>query len=284
MRKAMVEKNHDRLSLRRQSELLGINRNRITCRAAATINPEEEGLARRIDQLHLEHPELGARRISYWLGREGNPVSRRKAGRLIMRMGLEAVYRRPNTSKRQPGHRIYPYLLRNADIREADEVWCADITYIPMSRGYGYLVAIMDWRSRAVLSWKLSNTLESGFCVEAFHEAVRKAGRAPQIFNTDQGSQFTCRSWVEALEQAGVRISMDGRGRWMDNVFIERLWRAVKHEGVYMWAHENLLELERCLCRWFEVYNLWKPHQALGMQTPWQVYRPQEMEPWRMAA
>jgi putative transposase len=202
----------------------------------------------------------------------------------MKRMSIEAVYPRPKTSKPAPGHKIYPYLLRDMDVNSPDQVWCADITYIPMARGFGYLVAIMDWKTRAVLAWRLSNTLEVSFCIEAFHEAVRVAGRAPDIFNTDQGCQFTCRAWIETLEAAGVRVSMDGRGRWMDNVFIERLWRAVKHEGVYLWAHTDLVELEQALEKWFAAYNLWKPHRCLEMLTPWHAYRPQHPEPWKMAA
>lgn len=280
----MVDKRHSQLSVRRQCELLKINRNRLEVRPSARIQRSEEPLARRIDRLHLDHPELGARRISQWLEREEIPAGRRAVGRLMRLMGIEAVYCRPKTSQPAPGHRIYPYLLRDRKIQEADEVWCADITYIPMARGYAYLVAVMDWKSRAVLSWKLSNTLDGRFCVEAFQEALARAGNTPSIFNTDQGSQFTSQPWVEALEEAGARISMDGRGRWMDNVFIERLWRSVKHEGVYLWAYENLHELEKALGKWFETYNRWKPHQAHGGLTPWQAYRPQEPEPWRMAA
>jgi putative transposase len=284
MRKAMVEKDHSQLSVRRQCELLAINRNRLEAVASPGIQAGEEEMAKKIDRLHLDHPELGARRISYWLSREGLAASRRQVRRLMRWMGLEAVYCRPNTSKPEPGHRIYPYLLRHLEVAEADQVWCADITYIPMARGFAYLVAIMDWKSRAVLAWKLSNTLDGAFCVDAFQEALQRAGLAPGIFNTDQGSQFTSQAWLEGLEQAGVRISMDGKGRWMDNVFIERLWRSVKHEGVYLWAYDNLHDLERALARWFEAYNRWKPHKSLGYQTPWQAYRPQDPVPWSLAA
>jgi putative transposase len=284
MRKTMVDKEHPRISVRRQCQLLGVNRNRLDARPAPVIRPAVEALALEIDRLHLDYPELGARRISHWLGREGWDTSRWKVARLMKRMGIEAVYRRPNTSKPAPGHKIYPYLLRNLEVSSPDEVWCADITYIPLARGFGYLVAIMDWKSRAVLAWKVSNTLDVKFCVEAYHEAVAKAGRAPAIFNTDQGSQFTSREWIAALEGDGVRVSMDGKGRWMDNVFIERLWRAVKHEGVYLWAHNSLVEMEQHLERWFEGYNLWKPHRSLDMLTPWQVYRPEHPQPWRQAA
>ena len=222
--------------------------------------------------------------MSQWLMREGYPVSRRRAGRLMEHMGLEAIYRKPRTSVPRPGAQKYPYLLRGRLVAMADEVWCADITYIPMSRGFAYLVAVMDWRTRAVLSWKLSNTMDGRFCVEAFEQALRVAGKAPEIFNTDQGSQFTSEAWIRALESAGVRVSMDGKGRWMDNVFIERLWRSVKHEGVYLWAPESVHELERLLARWFEDYNRLKPHQALGGLTPWECYRPKANKPWEAAA
>ena len=163
-------------------------------------------------------------------------------------------------------------------------MWCADVTYIPMARGFAYLVAIMDWKTRAVLSWKLSNTLDGTFCVEALREALEATGRAPEIFNTDQGCQFTSRAWIATVEGSGARVSMDGKGRWMDNVFIERLWRAVKHEGVYLWAHENVRELEIALEKWFSDYNHWKPHQALGYKTPWECYRPQQTPAWKEAA
>jgi putative transposase len=287
MRKAMVEKNHPQLSVRRQSELLAVNRNRLKAERASVppaLSEADAQVARRMDELYLRFPEFGARRMSLKLTREGYPVSRRRAGRLMEHMGLEAIYRKPRTSIPRPGAQKYPYLLKDRQVAMADEVWCADITYIPMGRGFAYLVAVMDWRTRAVLSWKLSNTLEGRFCLEAFEEALRVAGRAPEIFNTDQGSQFTSEAWIGALEGAGVKVSMDGKGRWLDNVFIERLWRAVKHEGVYLWAPETVHELERLLRRWFEDYNRLKPHQALGGRTPWECYRPQASRPWEAAA
>lgn len=280
----MVDKAHSQLSLRRQCELLDINRNRLGNKKPASIESSDESEARRIDEIHLEYPEFGARRMSQWLMREGVETSRRRVGRIMKLMGIEAVYCRPKTSQPGVGHRIYPYLLRRLKIKEPDQVWCADITYIPMARGFAYLVAIMDWRSRAVLSWKLSNTLDGSFCVGALQEALCRIAKAPEIFNTDQGSQFTSREWVDVLEGAGVRVSMDGRGRWMDNVFIERLWRSVKHEGVYLWAYEDLHRLEKALEKWFEGYNRWKPHQAHNGLTPWQVYRPADNVPWRVAA
>lgn len=280
----MVDKAHSQLSVRRQCGLLGINRNRLEVREPAP--PDAEDLVRmaRMDREALRFPEFGARRMGLVLTREGLPTGRSWAGRLMRAMGLEAVYRRPRTSVPHAGHKIYPYLLRDREVTAADEVWCADITYLPMARGHAYLVAVMDWKTRAVLGWKLSNTLDGAFCREAFLEAVAQAGRAPEIFNTDQGCQFTSQAWVELLESQGIRVSMDGRGRWMDNVFIERLWRSVKHEGVYLWSYDNLHELERALARWFEAYNHYKPHQALDGRTPWEAYRPETAPGWRQAA
>lgn len=279
-----MEKEGGKLSIRRQCELLGVNRNRLEPVKPGGIRPEEQKVARRIDELHLKFPELGSRRMARCLSREGHETSRRQAGRLMKLMGIEAIYCRPRTSLPGKGHKIYPYLLKERVVGRVDEVWCADITYVPMARGYGYLVAIMDWKSRAVLGWKLSNTMDSDFCVEALKEAMEKTGKVPEIFNTDQGSQFTSRQWIEAVEGAGIRVSMDGKGRWIDNVFIERLWRSVKYEGVYLWAHESLHELERSLAEWFENYNTWKPHEAHDGLTPWQIYQPQAPVPWRQAA
>jgi putative transposase len=199
-------------------------------------------------------------------------------------MGLEAIYRRPRTSQPASGAQIYPYLLRDRKVAVADEVWRADVTYIPMARGFACLVAIMDWKSRAVLCWKLSNTLDDSFCVAALREALKTTGKAPAIFNTDQGCQFTSQAWISTVEGSGARVSMDGKGRWMDNVFIERLWPAVKHEGVYLWAYENLHELEAALARRFHDYNHWKPHQTPGGKTPWEDYRPRQTPGWKLAA
>lgn len=281
----MVDREGSGLSVRRQSELLGVNRKRLEGRKPAGISGADLGLARRMDEVHLRFPEFGARRMAMYLEREGVfGVSRRRVGRVMKAMGLAAIYRRPRTSQPASGHRVYPYLLRDRAVQEADEVWCADVTYIPMARGFAYLVAVMDWKTRAVISWKLSNTLDGSFCVEALREALRHSEKAPEIFNTDQGCQFTGREWIATLEGAGIRVSMDGKGRWRDNVFIERLWRSVKHEGVYLWAYENLHELEKALDRWFDDYNRWKPHQALGGKTPWECYRPNDPQTWRLAA
>ncbi|MEI6716023.1 MAG: IS3 family transposase [Verrucomicrobiota bacterium] len=284
MRKQLVEKNHPRLSLRRQCQLLGVNRNRLEEIRQGGLEGEDLKLARRMDELHLRFPEFGARRMKAWLVRENWPVTRRRVGRIMRLMGLEAIYRKPRTSQRNFEHKVYPYLLRDREVVAADEVWCADVTYIPMDRGFAYLVAVMDWKSRAVISWKLSNTMDTRFCVEALEEAFRSTGTVPEIFNTDQGSQFTSKEWISALEARGVQVSMDGKGRWIDNVFIERLWRSVKHEGVYLWSYATLHEMDRALSRWFEDYNRWKPHRAHEEKTPWECYRPDQIPPWSRAA
>jgi len=285
MRRAIVEKSGSQLSVRRQCELLGLNRNRLGGAERKGLCSEDLEMARRIDEVHLRFPEFGARRMSKWLQREGREeASRRSVSRAMRLMGLEAIYRKPRTSQPGAGAQTYPYLLRDREVLMPDEVWCADVTYIPMARGFAYLVAIMDWNTRAVLSWKLSNTLDGAFCVEAFEEALEATERHPEIFNTDQGCQFTSKAWIASVEGCGARVSMDGKGRWMDNVFIERLWRAVKHEGVYLWAHENVRELEIALEKWFSDYNHWKPHQSLGYKTPWECYRPEEKSAWKEAA
>ncbi len=280
----MVEKDAcAALSVRRRCELLGINRNRLESRRGA-LHGGDLFIARRIDQIHLDYPEFGTRRMRLWLAREGIGIGRRRVRRIMEAMGLKAVYRRPRTSQPAPGHKVYSYLLRGRKVEQPDEAWCADITYIPMERGFAFLVAIMDWRSRAVVGWELSNTMESDFCVRAFWQTLTKTAVVPQILNTDQGSQFTSLAWTTALESAGVKISMDGKGRWVDNVFVERLWRAVKHEGVYLWSYQDLQDLDRALENWFERYNRWKPHSALGGKTPWEIYRPEEPVPWKEAA
>ena len=276
-RKKMVERgSHQLISIRRQSKLLEVNRNRLDP-APAGPRGKDLDLCLLIDRIHLEAPGFGARKIRDLLRVEhGIGMSRGRVSRLMARMGIQAVYRRPRTSIPGKGeeHKVVPYLLRERKVEAADEVWCTDITYIPMGRGYAYLVAVMDWHTRAVLSWKLSNTLDTAFCLEAFDEAVRVAGRAPGIFNTDQGCQFTSRAWREHLEGHGVRLSMDGKGRWLDNVFIERLWRTLKYEEIYLRSYGDLHELEAGLERWFVRYNTWRPHASLGGQRPWELYRP----------
>ena len=281
----MVDPQEGPLSVRRQCELLGVNRNRLAVPARGGLVEKDLEVARRIDELHLHFPEFGARRMSQWLLREGvEEATRRRVAQVMKGMGLAAVYRRPRTSPRAPGAQIHPYLLRDRKVEVADEAWCADVTYIPMARGFAYLVAVMDWKTRAVLSWKLSNTLDGTFCVEALREALETAGRAPEIFNTDQGCQFTSQAWIATVQASGAKVSMDGKGRWMDNVFIERLWRSVKHEGVYLWAYENVHELEMALEKWFSDYNHWKQHKSLGYKTPWECYRPEQTPAWKKAA
>jgi putative transposase len=277
-RKAMIE-SESPLSVRRQCQLFEVNRNRLAP-PPPKLTAEDAALCRLIDEIHLEDPAFGARKIRDVLRRHhGINAGRSRVARLMRRMGVSAVYRRPRTSLPGKGeeHRIYPYLLGDG-VAGPDEAWCADITYLPVGRGFAYLVAVMDWHTRAVLSWKLSNTLDSAFCLEAFREAVRATGRTPAIFNTDQGCQFTSRAWRDCLEGHGVRLSMDGKGRWVDNVFIERLWRSLKYEEVYLKDYGDLHDLERSLGRWFERYNTWRPHQSHQGKTPWDLYRPELMK------
>jgi putative transposase len=277
-RKAMIESDSP-LSVRRQCQLLEVNRNRLAP-ASSMFTGEDAVLCRLIDEIHLEDPAFGARKIRDVLRRHhGINAGRSRVARLMRHMGVTAVYRRPRTSVPGKGeeHRVYPYLL-SGGVDRADEAWCADITYLPVGKGFAYLVAVMDWHTRAVLSWKLSNTLDTAFCLDAFREAVRSTGRTPAIFNTDQGCQFTSRAWRECLEGHGVRLSMDGKGRWVDNVFIERLWRSLKYEEVYLRDYRDLHELERSLRRWFNRYNTWRPHQSHRGLTPWDLYRPESMK------
>ena len=227
---------------------------------------------RRIDALFLKHPFYGARQMVRHLRREGVRIGRRRAARLMRLLGLEAVYRAPRTSAPHPEHRVWPYLLRGLAIERPDQVWCADITYIPVQRGFLYLVAIMDWASRYVLAWRLSNTLDAGFCTDALDEALARYG-TPEIFNTDQGSQFTSFAFTGRLREAGIRISMDGRGRCMDNIFIERLWRSLKYEAVYLHEIANGFTARRVIGEWIAFYNTQRPHSALGGRTPAEAYR-----------
>jgi len=229
-----------------------------------------------IDRQYLATPFYGARKIAVWLKTQGQRVNRKRVRRLMGIMGLKAIYRRPRTSVPAPGHKTYPYLLKGMRITRPNQVWAADITYIPMARGFLYLVAIIDWYSRYVLSWRLSNTLDAEFCVEALQEALRK-GR-PDIFNTDQGAQFTSEAFIGLLEQHGVRISMDGKGRYTDNLFIERLWRTVKYEEVYLKAYQNGREARIGLGNYFRFYDADRPHQALGYRTPAEVFTSMTVE------
>lgn len=259
------------VSVRHQCELLDL------CRSSYYYQccPEtEENLAlmRRLDELHLEHPVYGSRKLAVSLRREGLVINRKRVVRLLRLMGIEAIYAKPKTSVPLPGHQIYPYLLRGLEVTGPDQVWCADITYVPMARGFMYLVAVMDWWSRYVLGWRLSNTLEAAFCVDAWEAALRAGRQAPLVSNTDQGSQFTSPMFIDAVESAGVDVSMDGRGRWIDNRFIERLWRSAKYEDIYLQDYGDGLAAGRGLGRWFDGYNQERPHQALDYATPAEVY------------
>jgi putative transposase len=268
-RRAFIEPSHGRLSVSRQCELAGLARSTYY-HAGAGETAENLALMRQIDEVYLEHPTFGSRMMTQWLKRAGQNVNRKRIQRLMRRMGLEAIYPRPRTSVPGTGHRIYPYLLRHRVVARPDEVWCADITYVPLSRGFMYLVAIMDWHSRYVLAWRLCNTMEAEFCIEALQEALGR-GR-PEIFNTDQGAQFTSRAFTGVLEQAGIQVSMDGRGRALDNVFVERLWRTVKYEHVYVRGYETAPELAAGLAWFFDFYDHSRLHSALDYRTPWEVY------------
>lgn len=261
----------ERLSLRRQCELLSVSRSGLYYEPVGN-DPDELALMRRIDEIHLKWPFYGSRKLCEVLRTEGLRVNRKHMQRLMRLMGLESVAPKPSTSEPAPEHLVYPYLLRNLEISRANQVWAADITYIPMARGFAYLVAIIDWYSRRVLSWRLSNTLDTSFCVEALEEALVRFPK-PDIFNTDQGSQFTAEAFTKVLRGAAITISMDGRGRCIDNVFVERVWRSLKYEEVFLHAYENLDEARAGIGRYFDFYNLVRPHQALGYQTPDAFYR-----------
>jgi putative transposase len=270
-----VDRRHPSLSVVRQCRLLGISRSGLYYQPAA-ISEEDLAIMKMIDRQYLATPFYGARRLAAWLRNQGYRVNRKRVRRLMQVMGLKAIYRRPRTSAPAPGHRTYPYLLGGMEITRPDQVWAADITYIPMARGFLYLVAIIDWYSRYVLSWQLSNTLDAGFCVEALREALRK-GR-PDILNTDQGSQFTAEAFTGMLEQHGVRVSMDGKGRYSDNLFVERLWRTVKYEEVYLKAYQDGREARGGIGDYFRFYNTQRPHQALGYRTPAEAHASSPME------
>jgi len=256
------------LSLRRQCELLGLSRSSLYYEAAPE-SPENLALMRLIDEQYTRRPFYGSRRIARWLARQGQEVNRKRVQRLLRAMGLEAIYPKPKLSAGR-GHKVYPYLLRGVSVARADQVWSADITYVPLASGFMYLAAVIDWFSRLVVAWRLSNTLDGAFCQEMLEEALGR-GR-PEVFNTDQGAQFTAGAWTGRLERAGVKVSMDGRGRCLDNVFVERLWRSVKYEDVYLRGYESVGELERGLRAYFAFYNGERPHQALAYRTPREVY------------
>jgi putative transposase len=265
-RLALVDHDDPALPVVAQCRLLKVARSTLYYRPVP-VSADDLAVMRRIDELHLAWPFYGSRRMAAVLRREGWAVNRKRAKRLMRVMAIEAIYQKPNTSKGHPDHTVYPYLLRGLTIGRPNQVWCADITYIPMAKGFVYLVAVMDWFSRRVLSWRLSITMETDFCVEALREATEMYG-PPQIFNTDQGVQFTSAAFVDELASRGVRISMDGKGRYLDNIFIERLWRSLKYEDVYIKAYGSVAEARRSLGEWLAFYNDVRPHQSLGYRTP----------------
>lgn len=268
-RRAMIEQDVTP-SMRQQCELLSVNRSSVYYEPVGS-DPEELSLMRRIDELHLKYPFFGSRMIKQTLKSAGTVINRKRVQRLMRLMGLESVAPKPRTSKSAPEHPVYPYLLRGLAITHANQVWAADITYISMARGFAYLVAIIDWHSRRVLAWRLSNTLETGFCVEALEEALKRFGE-PSIFNTDQGSQFTDKDFTGLLRARGIKISMDGKGRCIDNIFVERLWRSLKYEEVYLNPYDSLTEARGGIGGYFRFFNHRRPHTSLGYQTPAAYY------------
>jgi putative transposase len=265
----MIDKEH-RLPITKQCQILQLSRSGVYY-MPLPVSDNDRALMRLIDEIHLEEPYLGSRGMKGALRMRGRKTGRIHVRTLMRKMGIEALYKKPRLSKPHPGHTIYPYLLRGLDITEANSVWCSDITYIPMARGFCYLVAVMDWASRKVLSWRVSNTLDTSFCTEALEEAIRNYG-TPGIFNTDQGSQFTSDDFTEVLKNHDIKPSMDGRGRWRDNVFIERLWKTVKYQEIYLKAYESITHAKKELTKFFDRYNARRPHQGLDDRTPDEVY------------
>jgi len=269
-RLALVDRDDPDVPVVNQCRLLKIARSTLYYRPVP-VSSDDLAVMRRMDELHLAWPFYGSRRMAAVLRREGWAMNRKRAKRLMKTMGIEAIYQKPNTSKGHPDHKVYPYLLRGLTIDRPNQVWCADITYIPMAKGFVYLVAVMDWFSRRVLSWRLSITMETDFCVEALTEAMEWYGQ-PEIFNTDQGVQFTSAAFIDELADRGVRISMDGKGRYLDNIFIERLWRSLKYEDVYIKAYGSVAEARRSLSIWLAFYNDERPHQSLEYRTPREIF------------
>jgi putative transposase len=269
----MVQPENQRMSIRRQCDLFRISKNGYYYEPVP-VSADELALMRRIDRLYTRCPFYGSRQLTLALRNEGEMVNRKRVQRLMRVMGLEAMVPGPHTSRPHPEHPVYPYLLRGVEVLRPDQVWCTDITYIQLSQGFAYLVAVMDWWSRAVLSWRLSNSLSEDFCLEALDEALRHRG-PPEIFNTDQGSQFTADRWIARLKAEGIRISMDGKGRCIDNVFVERLWRSLKYEEVYPRDHEDVIAARCGIGGWFRFYNFERPHQAHRGVPPMQAYRKQ---------
>lgn len=268
-KRLLIDEKDEALSVRRQCELVGLNRSSYYYQPA-TETAETLGLMRAIDELYTAHPFYGRRQMTLTLRRAGYEVNPKRVRRLMQKMGLAAIYPKPRTTVATPGHRIYPYLLRGVEITHPNQVWSTDITYVPMANGFMYLTAVIDWYSRYVLSWQLSNTLDASFCIEALQQALQ-SGR-PEIFNTDQGSQFTADAFTSILEAAEVRISMDGKGRALDNIFVERLWRTVKYEDIYLHHYETVPQLYVGLGNYFHFYNQERPHQSLAGRSPAEVY------------
>lgn len=268
-KRQLVDRDHGSISVRRQCELLGLARSSLYLEP---IGESDENLAlmRLIDEQYLKTPFFGSRRMTWALEQAGQAVNRKRVRRLMQRMGIAALYPRPKTTHRNAAHRVYPYLLRDIRVDRPNQVWGSDITYVPLSAGFLYLVAVMDWHSRHVVSWRLSNTLEGSFCLQALEEALERS--TPEIFNTDQGSQFTALSFTGRLEQSGIRVSMDGKGRALDNVFVERLWWSVKYEEVYLKSYASVSEVEEGLSAYFHFYSHERPHSSLGNRTPAEVY------------
>ena len=265
-RKALINRDSTDLSLTKQCKLLKISRPSLYY-VPVGVNAQTLELMNEIDRVFTKYPFFGSRQIAAYLPRNGFQAGRHRVRRLMGLMGLQAIYKGPNTSKKHPQHRIYPYLLRKLPITRPNHVWCSDITYIPVRRGFLYLVAIMDWATRKILAWRLSNTLDASFCVEALNEAIAKYGK-PEIMNTDQGSQFTGTAWITTLTEADVKISMDGRGRYLDNIFIERLWRSLKQEAVYLHELQDGFQAKRLIKEWINFYNIERPHTALDKRSP----------------
>ena len=265
----MIDRNH-KLPISRQAKLLDISRGTVYYQPKP-VSPRNQMLMNRIDRLHLELPFAGARMLRDLLRQEGHKVGRSKVARLMRVMSIEALYRKPKTTRRHPGHKVYPYLLRNLAVTRSNQAWAMDITYIPMARGFVYLAAVVDWYSRRVLSWKVSTSMDVYFCLEAVEEAMEHHGK-PEIMNTDQGSQFTSQAFTGLLKGNGIQISMDGKGAWRDNVFVERLWRSLKYEEVYLHAYDTVSAAKAGLDRYFRFYNNRRPHSSLDRQTPNQFY------------
>lgn len=261
----MIDRSHE-LPVSRQCQILSLARSTAYYRRQET-SESDLTLMRRLDELHLEHPFAGSRMLRDMFKREGHQIGRKHVTTLMRKMGIVALYKKPNTSRRHPAHPVYPYLLRNLEINRPNQVFAADITYIPMKRGFVYLFAVMDWASRRVLSWRLSNTLTTDFCIEAVQEAILRYGK-PEIFNTDQGSQFTSLEFTQLLKDHGIAISMDGKGCWRDNVFVERLWKSIKYEEVYLRAYETVSAARSSIGHYLEFYNCRRPHSALDGRTP----------------